>query len=103
KDAVDKWRRTTPSPADADKDKIDSLLNRLSNMRATAFVDASAKTGLNAPAMTVSAKFDEGKKEERVTFGKSDADIYISKPGEPGAAKVDPADFNEATKTLDEL
>jgi hypothetical protein len=82
---------------------MESLLGRLSNMRATAFVDASAKTGLNAPAMTVSAKFDEGKKEERVTFGKADADVYISKPGEPGAAKVDPADFNEATKTLDEL
>jgi len=103
KDAIDKWKRVTPSPADADKDKMESLLGRLSNMRATAFVDASAKTGLNAPAMIVSAKFDEGKKEERVTFGKVDADVYISKPGEPGAAKVDPADFNEATKTLDEL
>ena len=103
KDAIDKWRRVSPNPADADKDKMDSLLSRLSNMRATAFVDASAKTGLNAPAMIVSAKFDEGKKEERVTFGKVDADVYISKPGEPGAAKVDPADFNEATKTLDEL
>ena len=103
KDAIDKWKRVSPSPADADKDKMESLLSRLSNMRATAFVDASAKTGLNAPAMTVSAKFDEGKKEERVTFGKADADVYISKPGEPGAAKVDAADFNEATKTLDEL
>jgi hypothetical protein len=103
KDAIDKWKRVTPNAADADKDKMESLLGRLSNMRATGFVDASAKTGLNAPAMTVSAKFDEGKKEERVTFGKVDADVYISKPGEPGAAKVDPADFNEATKTLDEL
>ncbi|MEP7309282.1 MAG: DUF4340 domain-containing protein [Acidobacteriota bacterium] len=103
KDAVDKWRRATPNPADADKDKMDSLLSRLSNMRATAFVDASAKTGLNAPAMTVSAKYDDGKKEEKVSFGKSDADVYVSKPGEPGAAKVDATDFNEATKTLDEL
>jgi len=103
KDAVDKWRRATPNPADADKDKMDSLLSRLSNMRATAFVDASAKTGLNAPAMIVSAKYDDGKKEDKVSFGKADADVYVSKPGEPGAAKVDATDFNEATKTLDEL
>jgi len=103
KDAADKWRRATPTAADADKDKMDSLLSRLSNMRAASFVDASAKTGLNAPAMTVSAKFEEGKKEERVVFGKADPDVYVSKPGEPGAAKVEATDFNEATKTLDEL
>jgi len=103
KDAADKWRRATPTAADADKDKMDSLLSRLSNMRATAFVDATAKTGLNAPAMIVSAKYDDGKKEEKASFGKADADVYVSKPGEPGAAKVEATDFNEATKTLDEL
>jgi hypothetical protein len=103
KDPVDKWRRASPNPADVDKDKMDSLLSRLSNMRATAFVEASAKTGLNTPAMVVTAKFDDGKKEDLVTFGKAEADVYVSKPGEPGAAKVDTADFTEATKTLDEL
>ena len=33
KDAAEKWRRVSPNPADADKDKMDSLLNRVSNMR----------------------------------------------------------------------
>lgn len=104
KDVADKWRRVGPgAPADADKDKMDSLLSRLANMRATAFVDSTAGTGLNTPAMIVAAKFDEGKKEERLTFGKADSDVFVARPGEPGAAKVDPADFNEATKTLDEL
>ena len=81
-----------------DKDKIESLLSRVSNMRATSFVDASAKTGLNMPAMTVVAKFDEGKKEERVTFGKVDNDVYAARPGEPGAAKVDAMDLPKRTK-----
>jgi hypothetical protein len=103
KNPVEKWKRVSPTAADVDKDKMDSLLNRLSNMRATTFVDASARTGLNAPAMTVAATFEEGKKEERVVFGKADPDVYASKPGEPGAAKVEATDFNEATKTLDEL
>ena len=101
--AEEKWRRVSPTAGDVDKDKIDSLLSRLSNMRAASFVDASAKTGVNAPAMTVVAKFDEGKKEERVTFGKVDDDVYAARPGEPGAAKVDAMDFTEANKTLDEL
>ena len=93
----------SPTAGDVDKDKIDSLLSRLSNMRAASFVDASAKTGVNLPAMTVVAKFDDGKKEERVTFGKVDADVYAARPGEPGAAKVDAMEFTEANKTLDEL
>jgi hypothetical protein len=103
KDPVDKWKRVSPTAGDVDKDKMEGLLNRLSNMRATAFVDNTAKTGLNAPAMTVAAKFEEGKKDEKVTFGKADADVYVQKPGEPGAAKVEANDFNEAVKTLDEL
>jgi Domain of unknown function (DUF4340) len=102
-EAPDKWRRVSPNPADADKDKIDSLISRVSNMRAASFVDSSAKAGLDAPAMTVLAKFDEGKKEERVSFGKVGEDVYASRPGEPGAAKVDTTDFTEANKTLDEL
>ena len=102
-DAVDKWRRVSPTAGDADKDKIEALLSRLSGMRATSFVDASAKTGLNMPALTVFAKFEDGKKEERVTFGKVANDVYAARPGEPGAAKVDAMDFTEANKTLDEL
>jgi len=103
KDAMDKWRRVNPSPADADKDKLDALLTRLSNMRATGFVDASAKNGLNMPAMTITVKFDDSKKEERVNFGKVDSDVFVSRTGDVGAAKIDPSDFNETTKSLDEL
>ena len=56
-----------------------------------------------APALVVFAKFEDGKKEERVTFGKTDSDAYASRPGEPGAAKVDATDLTEAMKSLDEL
>ena len=101
--AEEKWRRVSPNAADADKDKIDSLLSRLSNMRATSFVDSTAKTGLDKPELAVSVKFDDGKKEERVSFGKSGDDVYASRPNEPGAAKVDGSDLTEALKTLDEI
>ena len=48
-------------------------------------------------------KFDDGKKEERVTFGKAGADVFALRPGEPGAAKADAADLTDALKSLDEL
>jgi len=101
--AQDKWRRVSPNAGDADRDKVEGMLSRLSNMRAASFVESTAKTGLDKPAMAVSVKFDDGKKEERVTFGKEGDQVYASRPGEPGAAKTDATDFNEVNKTLDEI
>jgi hypothetical protein len=102
----DKWQRAAAAggkPADADKEKMSVLLAKLESVRATSFVDSTAKTGLDSPAMTVYAKFDDGKKEERVTFAKSGNDVYAGRPGEPGAAKVSSTEFDEINKKLDEL
>src|SRR5205814_5883295 len=35
--AQDKWRRISPNPADVDRDKVDALLAKIANMRATSF------------------------------------------------------------------
>jgi hypothetical protein len=102
-DAPDKWHRVSPNPGDVDKDKFDAFLARLANMRADKFESSTAGTGLDKPAMTIVVKFDDGKKEERVTFGQSGSDVHAGRPGEPGAAKTDAADFNESLKSLDEL
>ncbi len=102
----DKWQRAGTGgakPVDADKEKMSVLLAKLESVRATSFVDQTAKTGLDSPVMTVYAKFDDGKKEERVTFGKSGNDVFASRPGEPGAAKISPMEFDEINKKLDEL
>jgi hypothetical protein len=99
----DKWRRVSPNPGDVDKDKFDAFLAKLANLRADKFVASTTGTGLDKPAMTIAVKFDEGKKEERVTFGQSGSDVYASRPGEAGAAKTDATDFNESLKTLEEL
>ena len=72
-------------------------------MRATTFVDSTAKAGTDAPAMTVTVKFDDGKKEEKATFGQVGADVFVARPGEPGAAKIEAADFTETIKALDEI
>jgi hypothetical protein len=100
--AQDKFRRVSPNPADVDRDKVEAMLAKLANMRASAFVEASAKTAAK-PALEVHVKFDDGKKEERVSFIKADADVFAVRPSEPGAAKTDAADLTETLKSLDEL
>ena len=101
--APDKWHRASPNPGDVDRDKMDGLLSKLSNMRAASFVESTAKTGIDKPALTVVVKFDEGKKEEKVTFGQAGSDVFAVRPSEPGAAKADSADFSDAIKSLDEI
>jgi hypothetical protein len=102
-DKPDTWKRVSPNPGDVDKEKMDGLLSKLSNMRASSFVDSTAKTGVDKPALVVDVKFDEGKKDEKVTFGQEGNDVFAVRPGEPGAAKADKADLDEATKSFDEI
>ena len=79
------------------------MLAGLADIRATSFTDTTAKTGLDKPAMTVLVKFDDGKKEEKVSFGKNGSDVYALIAGQPGAGKIEAEKFDEANKTLDEL
>ena len=101
--APDKWKRVSPTAGDLDKEKSDGLLGKLSNIRVTSFVDPNVKTGLDKPAMSVVVRFDEGKKEDRATFAQVGSDVFVARPGEPGAAKIDAADFNDVIKSLDEI
>jgi hypothetical protein len=101
--APDKWHRVSPNPADVDKEKMDSFLSKISNMRAASFVDSTAKTGLDKPALSVEVKFEEGKKTDKVTFGQAGSDVYAARPSEPGAAKADSADFTDVMKSIDEI
>ena len=102
-DAGDKWRRVNPNAGDVDKQKMETFLASLADVRITSFVESTAKTGLDSPALVVDVKFDDGKKQERVSFGQSGSDVYVARPGDPGAGKIEAERFTEATKSLDEL
>jgi len=51
----------------------------------------------------VVVKYDEGKKEDRASFGQAGNDVFVSRPGKPGAAKIDKADFDDVIKMFDEI
>ncbi|HKT79850.1 MAG TPA: DUF4340 domain-containing protein [Vicinamibacterales bacterium] len=100
---ADTWKRVTEPTVDVvDKDKIETLLTGLADIRAQSFTTSRVNTGLESPVLTVVAKYDEGKKEERVVFGKVGNDVYAGTV-DPGAAKIEPTRLDEALKSLDEL
>jgi len=80
---------------------MENLFVKLETLRASSFADSAARTGLDKPSLAVYAKFEEGKKEQRVSFAKAGADIYASVPGQPGALKIATTDFDEMVKALD--
>ena len=82
---------------------MDALLSAFSGLSVDGYVDAGTKTGADAPAAVVTARFDDGKKEERVVFGRAGSDVFAVRAGEPGAAKVDAAKFDDAMKALDAI
>ncbi len=103
KDATEKWRQVAPTARDVDATKMDGFLTKLTNLRVQSWAAAGTKTGTDQPALTATIRFDDGKKQERVAFGKAASDVYASRTGEPGAAKLDATEFDDAVKALDGL
>jgi hypothetical protein len=99
----EKWRQVAPSAQDVDQTKLDNLLSAATQARATGFVESAAKTGLDAPALRITIKSNEGKREETVTLAKAGDKAYAARAGEPGAATIDPSTIDNITKALDEI
>ena len=99
----EKWRQILPAAKDVDNAKIDSLLAAVTGTRADTYTDTTAKTGLDKPEVTIAIKFDDGKKEDRVTFARSGADAYAQRAGDPGAAKIPASTLDSIVKALDDL
>ena len=71
-----------------DQAAMDDLLNKLIALKAESWADAKTKTGLDKPALVVSASYDDGK-FERVRFGQVGDNAYAARDGEAGVVKVD--------------
>jgi hypothetical protein len=97
----DKWQRVVAggSPADVDATKMDDLLTKITGLRAQSFKDAKG-TGIEQPALTVSASYDTDKFEQ-VRFARTGAEAVASRDGEPGVAVLDTTAYEDMTKALD--
>jgi len=84
----------------ADPAAMDDLLNKLVAIKAESWADAKAKTGIEKPALVVSASYDEGK-FERVRFGQVGDSAFGARDGEAGVAKVNKTSMEAAMLAFD--
>jgi hypothetical protein len=99
----DTWKQVTPSAKAADAAKVEALLSALTGARANAFETRIASTGLDTPELVATVKFEDGKKEEKVTFAKKGADAFARREGDSAAAKIDAATLDGIVKAFDAL
>jgi len=84
----------------ANAQAMDDLLTKLVALKAESFVDTTTKTGLDKPALVVSASFDEGK-FERVRFGQVGEAAFAAREGEAVVAKIEQASMAAAMRAFD--
>jgi len=96
------WKVTRVGGAShiADQATMDDLLTKLVEIKADSFVASAARTGLDKPALVVSASFDEGK-FERVRFGQGNDDAFALRDGEAGVAKINMSSLAVALRAFD--
>ena len=82
--------RSLRPPRTSTRRRSTNLIAAVTQARASSFVDAAPKGALDKPELTMTIKSNEGKREEKVTFGRSgSATSSPSRAGEPGAAKIE--------------
>jgi hypothetical protein len=96
----EKWRQTSPQARDVDQAKVEALLAPLTGAQATALAD---KAKSDKPELAVAIKFDEGRKEERVTFWRSGTTSYAQRAGDPSAVTIAAATVDAIVKALEEI
>jgi hypothetical protein len=99
----DQWRRVAPQAGEVDQSKVESLLSAVTGARATGAAPPAATASLDKPELTVAIKYDEGRKEDRVTFARSGTSAYASRAADPGAVAVDAATLDAIVKALEEI
>ncbi|MGE3841845.1 MAG: DUF4340 domain-containing protein, partial [Vicinamibacterales bacterium] len=98
--ALDTWTRSQPqAAAPLEASKIEDFLSKVTNLRAQSFVASLPPKA--AEAGKAIAQWDDGKKNETVTFYRDGSNVFASRTGEPGAAAVTTTDFDDMLKAFD--
>ena len=100
-----KWKQTAPSPKDEPTEKVESLLNRLRDLRATAFPKGEnlAAFGLAKPAYRFKAQFGDKNETEIVEAAKVGDHAYARRSTDPVACEVTKTSLDDVEKALGEL
>ena len=96
------WTRTEPEAGEIERRDMDDLLSRISNLRASSFVESRNEVALSDANIiaTVRVTFGDEETEESVVFWRNGDDTYAVNGDEPGAGVVDGQSVDDAFDAL---
>ena len=99
---ADVWKvtRVGGDTHDVDQTAMDDLLNKLVAIKSESWVDSKTPTGVQKPALVVSASYDDGK-FERVRFGQVGESAFGARDGEAGVARIEKTSMESAMLAFD--
>jgi hypothetical protein len=100
-----KWKQTAPSPKDVAKDKLETLLDDLLDLRATSFPKGEnlASFGLKNPAYSFTVQFGEKNEKETVEVSKVGEHVYARRSTDALASEVPKSALDGIEKALKDL
>jgi hypothetical protein len=97
----DAWKQVAPANKAVDSPKMDALLTALTNTRANSFADGKTATGLESPELAVAVKYEDGQKQEKVSFSRKGTDVFARREGDASAARLDAGQLDAIEKAID--
>jgi hypothetical protein len=99
--AVDTWKQVAPSDKTVDSSNFEGALLEFSNLRAESFVDRASAPASSTAIIVV--KYDDGKKEERVSINTTGSQVLATRTDQPGALRIEAGKYEAAIKKLDAI
>jgi uncharacterized protein DUF4340 len=99
------WKQTAPSTKNVTRDKMDTLLNRLRDLRADTFPKAAdlAQFGLNKPAYRFNIQFGDKNQTEIVEISKVGDHIYARRSTDEAPCELAKTALDDVEKALNDL
>lgn len=98
----EKWRQVVPDAKDVDSATVDAFISAVTGAQAGIFVEAG-KAGLEKPVLVVVIKYDEGKKEDRVTFAREGTSVFAARAGMSDAATIEAASLDSIVTAFEAI
>lgn len=95
------WRRVAPADGEVDGGKVDALLSALTSARADSFAERAPAKAQTEAVLTL--KYNEGRREERVTFLRAGELAYAVRDGGDVAAQFPATTLDGILTAIDAL
>jgi hypothetical protein len=97
------WYQVAPAEGDADGGLVDSVIFAATAARAEGFVTGADAKPPATPDLLLVIRFDEGRREDRVSFWRRGDEAFASRADAPGTARISAATLDDLLRAIGEL